>query len=258
MGENSRTGGKKVGLFATCLVDLIRPEVGFASARLIKSSGFKVHVPKDQTCCGQPLFNSGDFKGAKKVALFFLKTFRDFDYVVTPSGSCAGNIKIHFSELFPDGSTEQALAHEVGSKTYELTQFLSDISDCEINSSYADNCTYHDSCAGFRELGIKAQPRQLLSNVKDLTLTECEDSTACCGFGGTFCVKYPKISARIVRDKAENIENTGANTLLGGDLGCLMNIAGTLQRRGTKVRVRHVAEVLSGCSNTPAIGEPQN
>ena len=258
MAGRSSKSGFKVGLFATCLVDLIRPEVGFASARLIESSGFKVHVPKNQTCCGQPLFNSGDFKGAKKVARFFLRTFGDYNYIVAPSGSCAGNIKVHFPELFPSGSKEQALAHEVGSKTYELTQFLTDISDCEINSSYAGSCTYHDSCAGFRELGIKDEPRRLLSNVKGLTLTESDESTACCGFGGTFCVKYPKISARIVKDKAEHIENTGAETLLGGDLGCLMNIAGTLRRRGSQVRVRHVAEVLSGHSDSPAIGEVQN
>lgn len=243
-----------MGIFATCLVDLIRPEVGFSTVSLIEQAKFSVDVPKSQTCCGQALFNSGDLKGTQKSAKHFLKTFESYDYVVTPSGSCAAMIIIHYAEIFANEPTLLERIHRLASHTYELTQFLVHVAGFRIETEYNSTCTYHDSCSGFRELGIHGEPRKLLTNVKGVTLTECVESSACCGFGGTFCVKYPQISARIAAEKSENVEQTQADTLLGGDLGCLMNIAGMLRRRGSKMKVLHIAEVLTGKGTNPGIG----
>ena len=242
-----------VGLFATCLVDLVRPQIGFAAAKLLEAAGCVVEVPKSQTCCGQPLFNSGDAKRSRKIALQFLNQFRLFDYVVVPSGSCAAMVTIHYPELFMDDPKLFELSEMIALKTYELTQFLDEVVHFPVHAQYEGTCTYHDSCSGFRELGIQSQPRRLIAQVDGLSLVECQESAACCGFGGTFCVKYPQISARIATEKAQNIEQTGAQTLLGGDLGCLMNISGTLSRRNANIHVRHVAEVLAETSG-PAIG----
>ena len=250
----SRNG--KVGLFATCLVDFIRPEIGFSAAALIEQSGYQVDVPVGQTCCGQPHYNSGALKDTVRVAERLVQIFESYDYVVAPSGSCTAMIKIHYPEILADRPKFAQRAKDLASKSYELTEFLTDVADFRLEAKLADHCTYHDSCSGYRELGIGRQPRQLLGQIDELTLTECNDSSACCGFGGTFCVKYPQISARIATEKAQNIENSGADTLLGGDLGCLMNIAGTLRRRGSDIRVMHVAEVLAGRTGQPAIGQP--
>ncbi len=247
--------GRTVGLFATCLIDLIRPQVGFSTASLIEAAGFEVKVPRMQTCCGQVLHNSGDLKGARKSALHFLAQFKDFDYVVAPSGSCTAMVKIHYPELLKDKSTDMKLALDIASHTYELTQFLATIPGLEIDAVFDGECTYHDSCSGIRELGIRNEPRQLLAKVAGLTLNECKESSACCGFGGTFCVKYPDISVRIAAEKAQNVKDTQAELLLGGDLGCLMNIAGTLSRSGSNIRVMHIAEVLAGHSGEAAIGQ---
>jgi len=250
--------GQSVGLFATCLVDLIRPEVGFAAAKLIADEGFKVDVPVAQTCCGQPLYNSGHFAGTRKIARQLIDTFIGYDYIVVPSGSCAAMIRIHIPELFSNDSGDwQAKAQSLADRTFELTEFLSTVAQASISVHYPNSCTYHDSCSGFRELGIQRSPRALLEGIEGLTLTECKESTACCGFGGTFCVKYPHISTQITAEKVRNIEATGANLLLGGDLGCLMNIAGLLSRQGSKTRVLHVAEVLAGCGDNSAIGQPR-
>ena len=257
MSQRNKAVGKSVGLFATCLVDLVRPEIGFSAASLLADAGFEVQVPKSQTCCGQPQFNSGDLAGTRKLARRFLKTFESFDYVVVPSGSCAATVKIHYPEVLADDLTHESQVADMAAKTYELTEFLTEVADCQIVAEYSASCTYHDSCSGYRELGIRTQPRMLLDQVEGLKMTECNESSACCGFGGTFCVKYPQISARIAAEKAENVERSGADTLLGGDLGCLMNIAGTLRRRGSQIQVRHVAEVLAGLGNAPAIGQPQ-
>ena len=258
MSESNFPNDKEVGLFATCLVDMIRPEVGFAAAKLIEDAGFELDVPPTQTCCGQPLYNNGDFEGARKIARKLIETFADYDYIVVPSGSCAATIKLHFPELLAEDPPDmRTKTHDVAEKTYELTQFLTTVANADISAEFQSSCTYHDSCAGFRELGIRSSPRALMGKVSGLSLTECNDSTACCGFGGTFCVKYPQISVHIATEKARNIQQTGANTLLGGDLGCLMNIAGTLSRQGSDIRVLHVAEVLAGCGDNPAIGHPQ-
>ncbi len=253
----SKNKQKNVGLFATCLVDLMRPSIGFATARLLEKHGCTVHVPDSQTCCGQPAYNAGDSAAARALAENVINAFEGFDYIVAPSGSCTGMIKLHFPALFKDDAAMAGRAQAMAAKTYELLEFLSDVLRVsESGATFASSVTYQDSCAGLRELGIKEQPRQLMATVAGLELKELDDGESCCGFGGLFSVKYPDISGKIVDDKAQAIENTGADVLLGGDLGCLMNMAGRLQRRGSKVKVRHLAEVLAGMTDdVPPIGE---
>ncbi len=248
----------RVGLFVTCLVDLYRPTVGFAALRLLQQAGCQVEVPRAQTCCGQPAYNSGDRATAREIAATLLEAFGGFDYVVAPSGSCAGMLRSHLPHLFDDDPNLRARADALGAKTYELVSFLTDVMGLRgVDAAFAGSVTYHDSCSGLRELGVKAQPRALLAGVDGLTLTEMADPELCCGFGGTFCVKYPDISVRMVSDKTRDIAATGAGTLLAGDMGCLLNMAGRLQREGHTVQVRHVAEVLAGMTGeVPPIGEP--
>jgi L-lactate dehydrogenase complex protein LldE len=246
----------RVGLFVTCLVDLMRPSVGLAAARLLEAAGCRVEVPRAQTCCGQPAYNAGDRGDAKAIATQVIAAFRGFDYVVAPSGSCAAMIKEHYPALFDEGSVEKAAAEDLAGRTHELVSFLVDVRGLErVEARYDGRVTYHDACSGLREMDIKAQPRALLASVDGLDLTEMEESEVCCGFGGTFCVKYPDISNAMVTAKAERVEASGADTLLAGDLGCLLNMAGKLSRRGAKVRVRHIAEVLADMADRPAIGE---
>jgi L-lactate dehydrogenase complex protein LldE len=244
----------RVGLFATCLVDLIRPRVGFAAAKLLEDAGCVVEVPA-QTCCGQPAFNSGDRKTARELAAQAIEAFESYDYVVLPSGSCAGQVILHYPELFEGDAAWSLRAKALAAKTFELTVFLSDVLKAMPPARFNGAVTYHDSCSGLRELGIKAQPRKLLGQVKGLSLVEMKDADVCCGFGGTFCVKYPDVSNKIVEKKTANIAASGATTLLAGDLGCLMNMAGKLSREGKEIRVRHIAEVLAGMADEPAIGE---
>ena len=249
----------KVGLFVTCLVDLFRPSVGFAAVKLLEQAGCELEVPSAQTCCGQPAYNSGDKADAKAIARQVIETFAGYDYVVAPSGSCAGMIKIHYPELFADEPAWAERARELAGRTYELVSFLVDVCHMEgVDARYEGTVTYHDSCSGLRELGVKAQPRKLLATVAGLTLRELPGAEVCCGFGGTFCIKYPEISTRMVADKVKDIAGTGADTLLAGDLGCLLNMAGRLEREGSTLKVRHVAEVLAGMTAQPAIGEPQH
>ncbi|HVG50159.1 MAG TPA: (Fe-S)-binding protein [Xanthobacteraceae bacterium] len=246
--------GKRVGLFVTCLVDLIRPSVGFAAVKLLEDAGCTVDVPV-QTCCGQPAFNSGDRNTARTIAEQMIARFAGYDYIVAPSGSCAGMIKAHYPELFAGDPNWLARAEALGSKTYELVSFLVDVLKVDrVSAQFPGSVTYHDSCSGLRELGIHGQPRQLLGTVQGLRLIEMQNAEVCCGFGGTFCVKYPDISNAIVEKKAANIAATGAQTLLAGDMGCLMNMAGKLQREGKDIDVRHVAEVLAGMTADPPIG----
>ncbi len=249
----------RVALFVTCLVDLHRPSVGFAAIKLLEQAGCDVEVPRAQTCCGQPAYNSGDRRTAQDLARGVLDAFGGFDYVVVPSGSCGGMIAHHFPALFEDDPNLRARAEALGAKTFELVQFLADVMGVEaVQAAYAGRATYHDSCSGLRELGIKQQPRDLLRSVAGLELVEMAEPDVCCGFGGTFCVKYPEISTRMVSDKTADIVASGADTLLAGDLGCLLNMAGRLSRQGHAVRVRHVAEVLAGVTDEVApIGEPK-
>lgn len=259
MSRNEPAGAKppiRVGLFATCLVDLIRPRVGFAAAKLLEDAGCEVEVPQ-QTCCGQPAFNSGDRGTARELAAQAIKAFEKFDYVVLPSGSCAGQVVLHYPELFEGDAVWLPRAKALAAKTFELTMFLNDVLKAAPEARFEGAVTYHDSCGGLRELGIRAQPRELLESVEGLTLVEMKDPDVCCGFGGTFCVKYPDVSNKIVEKKTANIAASGAATLLAGDLGCLMNMAGKLSREGSGVKVRHIAEVLAGMGGDPAIGEPE-
>lgn len=256
MTDVSQKAGPRVGLFVTCLVDMMRPNIGFAAAKLLEDAGCTVEVPV-QTCCGQPAFNSGDRKDATALAAQMIEAFSDFDYVVAPSGSCGGMIAKHYPELFAGDPNLGPKANALAAKTHELISFLTDVMGVKsVAATYEGPVTYHDSCSGLREMGVKRQPRDLLASVNGLTLTEMNENETCCGFGGTFAVKYGELSDSIVTKKAENIEASGAPTLLAGDLGCLMNMAGKLQRRGSPIKVRHVAEVLAGMADGPAIGEP--
>jgi L-lactate dehydrogenase complex protein LldE len=252
----AETGSRpRVGLFVTCLVDLIRPRIGFAAAKLLQDAGCTVEVPV-QTCCGQPAYNSGDRATTRAIAEHVIAAFESYDYVVVPSGSCAGMIKLHYPELFAGEADWLRRVDTFCARTHELIGFLVDVMKVKrVDALYEGTVTYHDACSGLRELGIKAQPRMLLGTVTGLHVAEMKDADVCCGFGGTFCVKYPDISNAIVEKKVENIVATGAPMLLAGDLGCLMNMAGKLQRAGKTVAVRHVAEVLAGMTNDPAIGE---
>lgn len=247
----------RVGLFVTCLVDLFRPNVGFAALKLLEDAGCRVDVPEAQTCCGQPAYNSGDRGDTRAIAKGVIAAFEPYDYLVAPSGSCTGMIRKHYPELFAGDPDWASRAEKLAAKSHELVSFLTDVLGVSaVSAVHAGTVTYHDSCSGLRELGIRRQPRQLLASVEGLKLKELPDADICCGFGGTFCVKYPDISNAIVEKKTASIAATGAETLLAGDLGCLMNMAGKLQREGRPTRVRHVAEVLAGMADEPAIGEP--
>jgi L-lactate dehydrogenase complex protein LldE len=250
----------RVALFVTCLVDLYRPTVGFAAIRLLEQAGCVVEVPPTQTCCGQPAFNSGDRATARDLARNIVDAFAGYDYVVVPSGSCSGMVAHHLPTLFEDDPQYRAKAEDIAARTHELVSFLRDVRGLARTDARFDGVvTYHDSCAGLREMGVKAQPRALLAGVAGLTLNEMADPEICCGFGGTFCVKYPDISTRMVTDKCRDIAATGAGTLLAGDMGCLLNMAGRLQREGSAVQVRHVAEVLAGMTGDVApIGARDN
>lgn len=260
---------RRVGLFVTCLVDLYRPSTGFAAVRLLEAAGCEVAVPEGQTCCGQPAFNSGDTGTARAIARPVVGRFEGFDHVVAPSGSCAGMIRRHLPGLFAGDAKWRERAERLAGRTWELTSFLTDVCGAGGEGRGFDGrddgvqaprgvrrATYHDSCSGLRELGVREQPRRLLAGVAGLDLVEMPDREACCGFGGTFCVKYPEISGRMVEEKVENVTATGADAVLGGDLGCLLNIAGRLGREGRSVRAFHVAEVLAGTADR-GIGEPE-
>ncbi|MBL6076988.1 (Fe-S)-binding protein [Belnapia sp. T18] len=247
----------RVALFVTCLVDLYRPNVGFSAIALLEEAGCQVEVPRAQTCCGQPAYNSGDRQTAKDLARAVIDEFLHYDHVVVPSGSCGGMVSHHYPALFDDDPEYRGKAEALGAKTHELVSFLTDVRGMQgVAARFEGVVTYHDSCSGLRELGVKAQPRKLLGSMPGVVVKEMADAEICCGFGGTFCVKYPEISTRMVTDKAKSIAATGADTLLAGDLGCLLNMAGRLKREGVPVKVRHVAEVLAGrTEDAPAIGE---
>jgi L-lactate dehydrogenase complex protein LldE len=245
----------RVALFVTCLVDLFRPSVGFATVRLLERMGAEVVVPPAQTCCGQPAYNNGDFDSARDIARQVISAFDGHDHVVVPSGSCAGMLVKHYPELFRDEPETLARAQDLAARTRELSVFLAGSGgESAIDAHFSGRVALHDSCSARRELGILAEPRALLARL-GAERVEVKDAETCCGFGGTFCVKYPDISARMVSDKAAAVVASGAEVLVSGDLGCLMNIAGRLERMDSKVRVFHLAELLAGMTDAPAIGE---
>jgi L-lactate dehydrogenase complex protein LldE len=255
-GAKPKGAKPRVGLFVTCLVDLYRPSIGFASIRLLEQAGCQVEVPRAQTCCGQPAYNSGDRTTARDLAAGLLDAFGGYDYVVAPSGSCAGMLKTHLPHLFEDDPNLRARADRLAERTFELTSFLVDVRGFvpPPGSGLTGTFTYHDGCSGLRELGVKEQPRKLL-DAAGATVVEMAEPEICCGFGGTFCVKYPEISGRMVTDKVRDIDATQARTVLAGDLGCLLNIAGRVRREGLRVDARHIVEVLvEGGTDVPPIG----
>ncbi len=260
MSERSAAQGKASGrplvaLFATCLVDLFRPSVGFASLTLLQRAGCEVVVPPEQTCCGQPAYNNGDRAAIIALAKQTIAMLEPADYVVIPSGSCAGMLSEHYPRLFDGEWHDRALA--VASKTFELTSFLRDIAPLPTPEKLhppSGKVAYHDSCAGLREMQVREQPRALLKSTCGVEVVELQQRDVCCGFGGTFCAKMPEISAKMADDKLKDAASTGATILTGGDLGCLMSLAGRAQRTGQNLEMRHVAELLVGDQDTPPVG----
>jgi L-lactate dehydrogenase complex protein LldE len=242
----------RVGLFVTCLVDLMRPSIGFAALRLLEAALCEVYVPPTQTCCGQLGYNSGDRAAARALAEKVLAEFEGCDYVVAPSGSCSGMIRTHYPELFQDSPALRARIERLAGRVHELTDFLANVAKLDrVPGEFSGRVAYHDSCAGLREMGVKPQPRALLAKVPGLVLEEMDECEQCCGFGGTFSVKFGEVSGAIADRKCQNIEAAGADAVVLGDLGCMLNIEGRLRRRGNETtRVLHVAEVLAGTTES--------
>lgn len=251
---------RRVGFFATCLVDLVRPGVGFAAVRLLEAAGCEVVVPRAQTCCGQPAYNAGAREDAAALARQTVNAFAGVDWVVVPSGSCAAILRNHYPDLLAEDPDMASRTKEFCGKVHELTAFLADVLGAGLPerapAPARRTIAYHDSCAGLRELGIGAAPRRLLEKIPEIAVVEIAENEVCCGFGGMFCMKFPEISERLATDKCRAAEKAGATELAGGDLGCLLHLAGKLRDQGSKLRVRHVAEILAGLDDGPAIGEP--
>ena len=241
-----RNENPSAALFVPCIVDSLYPEVGEAAVRVLRRLGVRVEYPPDQTCCGQPAFNSGYLREARLSARRFIRIFEHAETVVCPSGSCAAMVKLHYPELFAEEPAWRGRAEELGQRVFEFSQYLVDVLGVEdLGARFEGKVTYHDSCHLLRSLGIAKQPRKLIAGVGGLEFTEMEDSDRCCGFGGAFSVKYPAISEAILEDKVDNILKTGADAVIGCDMGCLMNIEGMLKRKGLPVRAMHIASLLA-------------
>jgi len=244
-----RTGAiSRVQLFATCLVDHFCPEVAWATVRLIERLGLTVDVPLDQTCCGQPAFNGGFEDDARDMARHTIAVLgRNPAPIVVPSGSCAEMIVHHYPRLFADDESWGPRAVEVAGRTYELSQFLVDVLGVtDVGAAAAGPVAYHASCHGLRGLGLRAQPRQLLAHVHGASCRDLPSAETCCGFGGLFAVKMAPISGAMLQNKLDDIEASGARTVVATDVSCLMHMGGGLRRRGSRVEVKHLAEVLAG------------
>jgi L-lactate dehydrogenase complex protein LldE len=256
-GPTMTTGDTKrprVALFVTCLVDLMRPSVGFAAVRLLEAAGCEVDVPAGQTCCGQPAYNGGDAASARALAEVTIAACAGFDYVVAPSGSCAAMLKLHYPRLFAGDERREARARAFAERVYELTSFLVDVRGLkDVPGIFDGRVACHDGCSGLRELSIARQPRALLAAVDGLELVELADAQACCGFGGLFSVKFPDVSDAIAARKTAAIDAAAPALLVAGELGCLMHLAGKLKRDGSPIACRHVAEVLAGELHDPPI-----
>ena len=241
---------KTVALFIQCLVDGIYPQVGESMVKIFRNLGVDLTCPTRQTCCGQPAFNSGYRREARVAAKRFIEIFENEDTIVCPSGSCVTMVRHHYAELFQDNASWRERAGQVAQKTYELTEYLVDVLQVDdLGAHYDGKITYHDSCHLLRSLRIKEQPRRLLGNVSGADFVEMHESDKCCGFGGSFSVKYADISAAMVEDKVNNIIDSGADTVVGCDMGCLMNIQGMLSRKASDIRVMHIAQILAGDVN---------
>ena len=249
------TARVRVGLLVTCLADMFRPEVGFAAVTLLEQAGCDVEVPP-QTCCGQPAYNAGDAADAAALARNVIAAFEPFDYVIVPSGSCAGMVRVHYPRLLQDDAAWSARANALAAKTHELFSFLVNVRGLKsVVAKCSGHAAYHDSCSSLREMEVSSEPRLLLKSVSGLSLRDFSEKETCCGFGGFFSVKYPEISARMADDKIADAKASGANMILAGDLGCLLHLAGRLSRKGEAMSVRHAAEVLAGTGDSAPIGE---
>ena len=238
--------GNRVSLFVTCMVDQLFPKVGVAMADVLERIGYQVDFPEDQTCCGQPAFNSGYRAEARTVARHFLDTFEKSETIVVPSGSCTSMIVHHFAELFHKEPDALARVHSLEKRVFEFSTFLTQVAKVEdVGARFEDVVTFHDGCHGLRELGVKSAPRRLLSHVRGLELREMQPAEDCCGFGGTFSVKFDELSGAMGRSKVDSIVRTGANTVVSLDPSCLMQIQGVLSRSGSPIRTVHLAEVLA-------------
>jgi L-lactate dehydrogenase complex protein LldE len=238
--------GRRVSLFVTCLVDQLFPKVGMAMAEVLERVGYVVEFPEDQTCCGQPAFNSGYRNEARTVARHFLNTFEGCEYIVVPSGSCTAMIVHHFAEMFQKEPETLARVHALEKSVWEFSTFLTKVARVDDVGARMDaTVTFHDGCHGLRELGVKDAPRRLLSHVRGLELREMTPAEECCGFGGTFAVKFSELSGAMARTKIDAIERTGAGTVISADPSCLMQIQGALSRAGSKIGTMHLAEVLA-------------
>lgn len=236
---------ERVALFVTCLVDLLYPDVGASAVALLRDAGVAVDFPESQTCCGQPPFNSGFEKDARRMARTLLDAFEDATAVVSPSGSCTAMVRTHFPRLF-EGSAEETRARALAAKTYELSEFLVDVLGIErLDGAFPGRVTYHDSCHGLRELGLHGQGRRLLAGIEGLELVEMARPETCCGFGGTFAVRLPEMATAMADDKLDQAQVTGATTIVTGDAGCLMHLAGRAARRPDEVRTLHLAVLLA-------------
>ena len=238
--------GNRVSLFVTCMVDQLFPKVGMAMADVLERLGYRVDFPEAQTCCGQPAFNSGYRHEAREVARHFLRTFEKSETVVVPSGSCTSMVTHHYADLFKKEPETLALVHAMEKKVHEFSTFLTEVAGVEdVGARMEEVVTFHDGCHALRELGIRNAPRRLLSHVRGLELREMQPAEECCGFGGTFSVKFSELSGAMARTKLEAIVGTGAKTVVSLDPSCLMQIQGVISRAGLNVRTMHLAEVLA-------------
>ena len=235
----------RVSLFITCLADQVFPEVGVSMVRVLRRLGCEVSFTKDQSCCGQPHHNAGYAPEARRVARTLLDALEGDDPVVTPSGSCAAMLRHAYPTLFAEDAEELSRAHNLAGRTFEFSQFLVNVLGVEdVGATLARTATYHPSCHGSRLIDIGDEPLRLLSKVRGLELRPLENSQDCCGFGGLFCVKLPAISAAMTSEKSAHVSATGADVLVGTDLGCLMNIAGHMRANGARIEALHLAQVL--------------
>jgi L-lactate dehydrogenase complex protein LldE len=234
-----------VQLFIPCFVDQLYPETGFSMIKVLEKTGCTVTYNASQTCCGQPAFNAGFWDEAKIVCSKFINDFKGADYIVAPSASCVGFVRNYYTRLFENSSLHHAV-DDIGKRIYEFSEFMVKVLQTEnVGASLKAKATYHDSCAGLRECGIKQEPRKLLAHVKGLELTELNESETCCGFGGTFAVKFPAISVAMGEQKVENALATGAEYLISTDHSCLMHLNGYIQQKGYKLKTLHLADVLA-------------